>query len=53
MGAHEQRHVAFVRVRGGARMWVGPSEGQRLIVARGLEKRGVERMLGTATHSGA
>jgi alkylation response protein AidB-like acyl-CoA dehydrogenase len=35
------------------RIWEGTSEVQRLIVARGLEKRGVERMLGTATHSGA
>jgi alkylation response protein AidB-like acyl-CoA dehydrogenase len=29
------------------RIWEGTSEIQRLIVARGLEKRGVERMLGT------
>jgi alkylation response protein AidB-like acyl-CoA dehydrogenase len=35
------------------RIWEGTSEVQRLIVARGLEKRGVERMLGTATRSGA
>ncbi len=28
------------------RIWEGTSEIQRLIVARGLEKRGVERMLG-------
>jgi acyl-CoA dehydrogenase len=35
------------------RIWEGTSEVQRLIVARGLEKRGVERMLGTGTHSGA
>ena len=35
------------------RIWEGTSEVQRLIVARGLEKRGVERMLRTATHSGA
>ena len=34
------------------RIWEGTSEVQRLIVARGLEKRGVERMLGTATHPG-
>ena len=27
------------------RIWEGPSEIQRLIIARGLEKRGVERML--------
>jgi len=32
------------------RIWEGTSEVQRLIVARGLEKRGVERMLGTGTH---
>jgi acyl-CoA dehydrogenase len=35
------------------RIWEGTSEVQRLIVARGLEKRGVERMLGTGTHRGA
>ena len=35
------------------RIWEGTSEVQRLIVARGLEKRGVERMLAAATHSGA
>jgi acyl-CoA dehydrogenase len=34
------------------RIWEGTSEVQRLIVARGLEKRGVERMLGTGTHHG-
>jgi alkylation response protein AidB-like acyl-CoA dehydrogenase len=28
------------------RIWEGTSEIQRLIIARGLEKRGVERMLG-------
>jgi acyl-CoA dehydrogenase len=31
------------------RIWEGTSEVQRLIVARGLEKRGVERMLAVAT----
>ncbi|MGN6379174.1 MAG: acyl-CoA dehydrogenase family protein, partial [Gaiellales bacterium] len=31
------------------RIWEGTSEIQRLIVARGLERRGVERMLSPAT----
>jgi acyl-CoA dehydrogenase len=31
------------------RIWEGTSEIQRLIIARGLEKRGVERMLGAET----
>src|SRR5438309_26261 len=33
------------------RIWEGTSEIQRLIVARGLEKRGVERMLDVGTRA--